>query len=317
MKPRTLIGHTKGILISEPDARGDKEVLAGEDIVALAHDSQNHDLMLAGSYGRGLFRSSDGGTSWARLDLDVEYVRAITFSAGEPRTVYAGIEPAELFRSRDAGETWECLHIRRLPAATDWSLPYSPRSGALRTIALHPADPRIIYGGVEQGGVVKSTDGGASWNLDQHHVDKDVHWLSMNRAQPEVLLAATGDGLFLTRDGARSWAKLIDDYTRASIIHPLDGTIAFAGPAHAVGEHGRIVRSIDGGETWQLASNDLELPMDDMVETFVIDPHATDTIFAICSEGALLRSDLHPISWQVVASDVKVQCLDFVQEGIP
>jgi hypothetical protein len=41
--------------------------------------------MLAGSYGHGLFKSPDGG---------------------EPGTVYLGIEPAELFRSRDSGETW-------------------------------------------------------------------------------------------------------------------------------------------------------------------------------------------------------------------
>jgi photosystem II stability/assembly factor-like uncharacterized protein len=312
VKSRTFIGHTKGILVSEGDKLKPREMLAGEDIVALAHDPHTPERMLAGSYGRGLFRSSDAGANWAHVDFDVEYVRAITFSECESATVYLGIEPAELFRSRDSGETWECLHIRRLPGAADWSLPYSPRGGALRTIALHPTDPRIIYGGVEQGGVVKSTDGGESWTIDKKHVDKDVHWISIHQTQPHVLLAATGDGLFLTRDGAASWTKLIDEYTRAAIIHPLDGTLAFAGPAHEVGEHGRIVRSRDGGENWELASEGVKLPMDDMVESFVIDPHDAATIFAIGSEGALLRSDIHTVAWQVVPNEVHVQCLDFV-----
>ena len=223
-------------------------MLAGEDIVAIAHAPQNPARILAGSYGRGVFKSDDGGAHWARVELDVEYVRTITFSECEAGTVYLGIEPAEVFRSRDDGATWECLHIRRLPQAAGWTLPYSPRSGALRTIALHPTNPLLIYGGVEQGGVVKSSDGGKSWSLDDRHVDKDVHCLSMNPTQPDVLLAATGGGLFLTKDGACSWEKLIEDYTRAAIICPGDPAIAFAGPAHEVGEHGRIVASSDGGE---------------------------------------------------------------------
>jgi len=133
----------------------------------------------------------------------------------------------------------------------------------------------------------------------------------MNQSEPDVLLAATGDGLFLTKDGARSWEKLIDDYTRAVIIHPLDPDIAFAGPAHEVGEHGRIVASHDGGKNWTLASDGLKLPMDDMVECFVIDPHEADSIFAIHSEGALHRSAIRKVMWEPVQIDAQVQCLDF------
>src|SRR5438477_613411 len=159
MQLRKFVGHTNGLLISEPGGK-DRTVLAGEDIVALGHDPRNPSLILAGNYGRGLFKSSDSGANWSHIELDVEYIRTIAFSSCEPGTVYLGIEPAELFRSADSGETWECLHIRRLPEAADWALPYSPRSGALRTIALHPATPLILFGGVEQGGGVSSIDGG-------------------------------------------------------------------------------------------------------------------------------------------------------------
>ena len=313
MQMRKFIGHTKGILISNPEGQG-QTVLAGEDIVALAHDPRNPNLILAGSYGRGLFKSSDNGATWNHVQLDVEYVRTIVFSNCEPGTVYLGIEAAELFRSHDSGDRWECLHIRRLPEAADWSLPYSPRSGALRTIALHPTNPLIIYGGVEQGGVIKSTDGGATWSIDQHHVDKDVHWISMAPGQPEVLLAATGDGIFLTHDGALSWSKLIDEYTRATIFLPSYPRIAFAGPAHEVGEHGWIVRSSDGGRNWDLASDGLKLPMADMVESFVIDPREPDTIFAVRSEGGLLRSNVQTVEWEIVSCELSVQCLEFVEQ---
>jgi hypothetical protein len=133
----------------------------------------------------------------------------------------------------------------------------------------------------------------------------------MDPSHPEVLLAATGGGLFLTKDGALSWSKLIDDYTRATIIHPGDPAIAFAGPAPEVGRRGRIIQSTDGGETWQLSSNGLSLPMDDMVESFVIDPQQPESVLAICSEGRLLQSDIRTVHWQLIRSDVNAQCLAF------
>jgi hypothetical protein len=112
-----------------------------------------------------------------------------------------------------------------------------------------------------------------------------------------------------------SWAKLIDAYTRAAMIHPLDPMIAFAGPAHEVGEHGRIIRSRDGGANWELASDGLKPPMDDMVEVFVSDPRLPDTVFAICSEGRLLYSNVRKVNWQVVECEAIVQCLDFVEQA--
>lgn len=311
MKRRRFIGYTEGLLISEPDGE-ERTLLYGEDIVALAGAPDDPGIVLAGSYGRGLFRSVDGGANWKPVRMGVDYVRTIVFSECEPGIVYLGAEPAELFRSMDRGETWESLHLRRLPQSVEWSLPYSPRSGALRTIALHPEDPLTLYGGIEQGGLIRSTDGGASWNLDREQIDKDVHFISMNLDHPEILLAATGGGLFLSKDGAGSWSKLIDDYTRAVLIDPLNPQNALAGPALDVGEQGRIIQSGDGGKTWRLASDGLHVPMDDMVEFFVIDPQQPDLVFAICSGGSLLGSQAYPIHWERVHCGVEVQCLLFI-----
>ncbi|HWL52802.1 MAG TPA: hypothetical protein VNQ90_10220 [Chthoniobacteraceae bacterium] len=311
MKRRRLIGYTEGLLISEPDGE-ERTLLYGEDVVALASAPNDPRLLLAGTYGRGVFRSTDGGANWKPIRMGVDFVRTLVFSEHDPRVVYLGAEPAELFRSRDGGETWESLNLRRLPESPQWSLPYSPRGGALRTIVLHPQDPLTLYGGIEQGGVVKSTDGGANWKLDAAQIHKDVHFLSINPQQPETLLAATGGGLFLSRDGAATWSRLIDDYTRAVLIDPLHPENALAGPALDVGEGGRIIQSRDGGETWKLESDGLHTPMDDMVEFFVIDPEQPERLFALCSDGALLESSTHPLHWEPVHCGVEVQCLLFV-----
>jgi photosystem II stability/assembly factor-like uncharacterized protein len=309
----TFIGHDKGLLRQGADDASRKEVLQDEDVVALAHDPANRQIILAGTYGHGLFRSTDGGTGWSRVALDVDFVRTLVFSECEPGCVFLGMEPAELFRSRDSGATWECLHIRRLPEAASWSLPYSPRSGALRTIAPHPNDPLVIDAGVEQGGIIRSTDGGKSWTIDHEKVDEDVHWLARHPSDPGTLLLATGGGLFITHDDAESWLQLFPDYTRATLFHPAHPSIAFAGPAHTVGEHGRIIRSHARGDTWELASEGIHLPMADMVEYFTIDPFEPGELLAITSEGQVFHSQAEQVRWKPVSFGVAVQCLDFVE----
>jgi hypothetical protein len=57
-----------------------------------------------------------------------------------------------------------------------------------------------------------------------------VSIMNVDRSRPDVLLAATGDGVLLSKDRSLSLVKL-DDYTQAAMIHPLDAMIAFAGPA--------------------------------------------------------------------------------------
>lgn len=69
------------------------------------------------------------------------------------------------------------------------------------------------------------------------------------------------------------------------------------------GSYGRgLFKSSDGGANW-------------MVELFVIDPYQPDTIFAICSEGTLLHSDIHDVNWQVVQDNVAVECLEFIEQN--
>src|SRR6185503_14949983 len=67
-----------------------------------------------------------------------------------------------------------------------------------------------------------------------------------------------------------------------------------AGPAPRVGAAGRIVVSADGGDTWQPAGDGIDVPMPDMVELFVPSPEGD--VWAICSQGRLLRAE--PGSWR-------------------
>jgi photosystem II stability/assembly factor-like uncharacterized protein len=308
------IGTTAGIaLVEEQGAefRVKGQTLPGQDVVVLAHDLSDQAVIFAGTYGEGLFRSLDAGAHWDRISLPAEYVRAAEFAPHNPSLLYVGTEPANLYRSNDRGNSWEDLGVRRVPGAKEWSLPYSPRSGALRSIAFHSEHPEMIYGAVEQGGLLKSMDEGAEWSITEDGLDKDVHWLSVYPGDFRIVFAATGGGLFLTLDAGASWQRLFEHYTRAVLVHPKESMFVFAGPAADVGEGGRILISRDRGLTWERTEGEMDFPLPDMVEQFVIAEHQPETVYAILSGGGLLRSQLDRVFWRRVNLPLKeVQALD-------
>jgi photosystem II stability/assembly factor-like uncharacterized protein len=258
------------------------------------------DTVYAGAYGTGLYRSHDSGRTWERIghSAGIEYVRSLAFSPQDADTAYVGTEPANLFVTIDGGDTWTNLDIRRLPEADSWSLPYSPRAGAVRDLALHPARPGLIYGALEVGGLLKSADRGSNWTITHDGVHIDVHGLAVHPDNPDLLYAATAGGVYQTADGAGRWRHLMEGYTRAIVLHPDNPMHLFAGPAGRVGHEGRILSSIDAGTTWTLAATGLDVPMEDMVESFVISPHLPNEILAVGSSGRVLVSPLNPVEWR-------------------
>jgi photosystem II stability/assembly factor-like uncharacterized protein len=309
------IGTTEGVALVKEEGgtfQVQAKLLDGKDVVVLKHSPSDPDLLYAGTYGQGLFRSADGGQKWERLPLEVEYIRAIEFAPRDPASLHVGTEPANLYRSNDGGGQWEDLQIRRFPESSGWSLPYSPRSGALRTLAFHSEHPELIYGGVEQGGVLKSTDGGAHWMFTHDGVDQDVHWLSVYPGDFRIVFAATGGGLYLTLDGCETWQRQFEHYTRAVIVHPKESTFVFAGPAKDVGEGGRILISRDRGLTWERTEGEMKFPLADMVENFVIPERNPEIIYAILSDGGLLYTALDRVYWRRAALELEgVQAIEF------
>ncbi len=278
--------------------------LAGYDVWVVVSRPNDSAAMYAGVYGDNLYRSTDAGQSWHPVGQGdvLRYVRALALSPHHTDTLYAGTEPANIYKSTDAGDTWSNLGIRELPGSGEWSLPYSPRAGAVRTISFHPSEPGLVYAGVEQGGVLKSTDAGATWTITHSGVHPDVHTLAVPPDDPEVLFAATGGGVYRSEDGARTWDRLIDGYTRGIAVHPIMPEIMFAGPARRVGHEGRVLASEDGGGTWTLAARGLEIPMLNMAESFVMHSDFPNDVFLITSQGQLLRSRVDRIRWRPVVA---------------
>ena len=277
------------------------------------HDRRGNVVILAGTYGNGLFRSHDNGSTWSLITdgMTAPAARTIAPDPLIPGALICGTEPARLFRSTDEGLTWAELEgIRAIPAHTDWYLPYSPKAGAVRNVFAPPGSQSELLAAVEVGGLMQSLDAGATWSIAPIGPNDDIHQISGDPTDPNVLWSSLGyaalrsrrrdstspklGGVGRSRDGGTTWDVLHTDYTRSTIVPAASPKLLLAGPAPEVGRKGRIEVSADGGESWQPAGGDLDTPMHDMVELFV--PAPDGTVYAVCSGGRLLRSA--PDSWR-------------------
>ncbi len=179
-----LIGTAKGLFsLRSTDGRRHFELdgpeLAGEEVYATCIDARGlSPRLLAGSvsmhWGPVIRRSDNLGESWTEQDETALAFPADTAAAlariwqltpgpvDQPDVVYAGVEPAALFRSDDGGRSFGL--VRALwdhPHRSEWP----PGGGGLcmHTVLVHPTDPARLLVAVSAGGVYRSDDGGDTW----------------------------------------------------------------------------------------------------------------------------------------------------------
>ena len=296
-------------------------------------DGNGQDVILAGTYGDGMYRSADSGATWnaANDGLTASAFRTIQPDPTMPGAIITGTEPARAFRTEDGGVTWTGMNgIKEIDSVPDWYLPYSPRAGALRNFYAPPGSNGWLLGSVEVGGLLESSNAGESWRLVDVAPDDDIHFVTGHPERADLLYTALGwaslerdrrrednpqlGGVGRSEDGGKTWWKFHADYTRAVIVPPARPDLLLTAPAKRVGAVGRIEVSSDGGESWEEATSGIGSPMDDMVELFLSAPD--DTVWAVCSGGGLLVSEPGPWHWRSPlpdsAPEISAEAVSFI-----
>ena len=285
-------------------------------------------------FGPAVWRSEDAGRSWTHSSQGLAYpegetpVAAVWSLAAADGTLWAGVEPAGLFRSRDGGASWEPIEaLNRHPTRTDWQ----PGGGGLilHHIVQDPIEPDRLWVGISTAGVFHSEDGGASWEprntgtrMDYApegqrypEVGQCVHALAHAAGRPGRLYQQNHCGMYRTDDGGRSWTSiepgLPSTFGFPAVAHPRDPDTLWLFPlngdqAGRFAPEGRaaVWRTSDGGRTWE----DLRagLPQRDAYVSVLRQGMAADrlepaglyfgttsgAVFASCDEGE---------SWECVA----------------
>jgi photosystem II stability/assembly factor-like uncharacterized protein len=229
--------------------------------------------IFAGATRESVCASEDGGRTWERRDNgltepDIYCLASVRINGGA--RIFAGTEPAHLFCSDDLGRTWSELAALRSVDMSAWTFPGPPHLAHTKNITFHPNDPNTLFVAVEQGGLMKSTDGGETFTA-LRGMDDDVHRTAVDPSNPDRIYLTSGVGTYVTQDGGATWVHCtttnhaVGGYPDCLVIHPRHAENVFVAAAatgpgswHELGTAGsRISKTIDGGRTWAALGNGL------------------------------------------------------------
>jgi photosystem II stability/assembly factor-like uncharacterized protein len=346
-KVLTLVGTPKGAFILESDAgrrdwslRG--PLCEGWPIHDLIVEPGSGAILAAGGspwYGPAVWRSEDLGETWTHSSEGLTYgdgegVQPIatvwSLATGPDGTLYAGVEPAGLFRSGDGGRTW--AHVEGL--TNHESRPtWQPGAGGLilHTVVPHPDDPARVWVGISAVGVFETRDGGATWeprnkgvradfNPDPHPVTGQcVHKFAPAAGEPETLYQQNHCGMYRSMDGGQSWTDLTPNGLPSQfgfplVAHPRDPATFWIIPLNG-DDRGRYVpdgsaavwRTRDRGDTWEREGTGL--PQADAYLSVLREAMARDTLDPVgvtfgTKTGQLWTSTDEGDSWRQVTANL-------------
>ena len=308
-----LIGTDSGVYTYDvEDGQGEPSgcVLEGA-VSAIIPDQARAGGLIASVHDRGLFRSDDGGKSWTPLIGEIDPWSIVSAPAG---ILYAGVRPAGMVRSRSGGEEWEEVPaVRGLSAQQTWTFPSPSHIPNIRSLTVSPRDPETVYAAVEVGGVIRSFDGGDTWEELREGLHLDVHTLICTAGAQDTLYAATGRGFFRSLDAGDTWESrcqgLGSIYLVPLAVHPQDSQTIFSAASQGrprywrrdEGAKATIYRSRDGGLNWASVMDGLPSTLTGMVFVLATDPQEPDTVYAGTGDGQVLVSRTLGDSWSVLA----------------
>jgi photosystem II stability/assembly factor-like uncharacterized protein len=305
---RLLVGTRKGAFVLTADGRRERwEVsgphFAGWEVYHLKGSPADPQRIYASQstswFGQLIQRSDDGGRSWMPVGNRFVYegvpgthqwydgtphpwefarVWHLEPSASDPDFVYAGVEDAALFCTKDAGQTWEELSgLRGHGSGSRWQ----PGAGGmcLHTILVDPSDARRLWVAISSAGAFRSEDAGKSWqpiNRGLHspqlpdptaEVGHCVHRIALHPSRPRVLFMQKHWDVMRSDDGGDTWREvsgnLPTDFGFPIEVHAHEPETVYVVPITSDSEHFppegrlRVYRSRTGGGEWEALTEGL------------------------------------------------------------
>ncbi len=315
-----VIGTTDGVVIMKRGGGGwtvTDRSLPGQHIHALIQEAESG-TWFAGVNKGGIHASTDGARTWERRDNGLTETDVYSLSSvkanGHVR-LFAGTEPAKMFVSEDLGLTWTEKPALAAHKNDNWMFPAPPHIAHLKHINFAPGDPNTIFGSIEVGALLKSTDGGESWT-EIPGMHPDVHRTVIDPNNPGRIYVTGAGGLVRTVDGGVEWDNLLDlesepgGYPDQLVFKPSDPSTMVIAAAQKTPRnwkddtaHSRISRSRDGGASWEVLSGGLQDRFPHAVEAMCLEESGTSVqLFAATTGGTVLWSEDGGDNWSVAVS---------------
>ncbi len=305
---RVLVGTRKGAFILTADGKRKKwnvsgPHFAGWEIYHLKGSSADPDRLYAsqssGWSGQVMQCSKDGGKTWEAVGNKFAYngtpgthmwydgsqhpwefkrVWVLEPSLTDPDSVYAGVEDAGLFQTKDGGQTWQELSSLRDVKGNLWA----PGAGGmcLHTILQDPKNPNRLYVAISAAGAFRTDDGGKTFVPTNRGLkspfelaDPDaevghcVHNIAMHPSRPDVLFMQKHWDVMRSDDAGGLWREvsgnLPSDFGFPISVHAHEPETVYVVPIKSDLEHFppdgklRVYRSRTGGDEWEALTKGL------------------------------------------------------------
>src|SRR6266550_5101621 len=261
----------------------------------------------------------------------------------EPDTLYCGVEPAALFKSADAGETWSLERgLFDHPHRTQWQ----PGGGGLclHTILHDPANAQRMWIAISTGGVYRTEDGGKNWQPrnqgicakfmppDQQYPEwgQCVHKVVSHPSNPDRMFLQHHWGVYRSDDAGDSWQDigkgLPTDFGFAMEVDPHDKNTVYIIPIESdefrctPEAKLRVYRTTNAGESWEPLAEGL--PQTDAFETILRDSMKADAndptgLYFGTRNGKLFGSKNGGDSWAAIREGLPaITCVKTATVGL-
>ena len=324
---RVLVGTRKGAFVLTADGKRDLWTVngpffSGWEIYHIKGSPVDPHRIYAsqssGWFGQQVQRSNDGGNTWEPTGKEFpydgtpgthqwydgtphpwEFKRVWHFepSLDNPDHVYAGIEDAAIFETRDGGATWKELPgLRDHRTGSQWA----PGAGGmcLHTIVIDPKNPQRLYVAISSAGAFRSDDGGQTWKtitkgLNSKYIPDPtaevghcVHRIALHKSRPDVLFMQKHWDVMRSDNAGDQWheisGNLPTDFGFVIDVHAHEPETVFVVPITSDQEHFppegklRVYRSRSGGNEWEPLTKGL--PQKDCYVNVLRDAMAVDTL---------------------------------------
>ena len=333
-RARLLLGTINGVFVfdSEASTRSDWEhvhtALKESFISTLAVDLNSPGTVYVGAYHQDVFRSNDFGITWRAINngLTTKDIWSLALSH-DSKELYAGTQPPALFKSIDGGNTWvELESFSKIESSRHWHwfarLGHS--GGHVLVLLVDPTNSYRIYAGVEQGGLHRSNDKGASWEdigfgLADQRNSVDPHGFVLNPLQPKISYLADNNGVSRSSDSGMNFDGMRNGlgewmYMSPLLIHPTNPDLVFVGGSKKPPQiwsneenfaDGGLFRSEDGCETWKKIENGLPSILTSTISALELEViNGRTDIYCGNTDGEVYQSVDMGENWKKIISGV-------------
>jgi photosystem II stability/assembly factor-like uncharacterized protein len=282
-------------------------------VAALAAHPTDPDVLYVGAWlttpGAALiYRSADGGATWqpaaAGLPTDVDAntgVVDLLLDPTDPDVLYVALHRRGIWRSDDAGATWQNLSGEALAADED-----------VIALALDPGAPAALYALSADGLIVLGGDG--RWTARNRGLPDPqtvvYNGLALDPTDPGTLYIATNpEGLYRTTNGGRVWRE--NNYQLGQGVRNVKGVAVSAGGDLFVSLRGvGLLRSADDGRTWTPSQEGITFTntLFGTISAPVFDPNQPDVALTYNSDGVFRSAD-GGATWQRLSDGLSVMAV--------